>query len=138
MLSAEWLPADLPQLAQVLDWAAAHGIRVILMGPIVRYDDRLPRLLAFAIEQKNPHLPDEHRLDYRALDQSLRRLAHEKGATYVSLLDLLCKEAVCETMVGPGMPLQLDDGHLTKAGSVLVGERLRASGVLSSDLADVK
>jgi len=58
------------------------------MGPIMRYDDRLPRLLAFAIEEKNPRLPDEHRLDYRALDDSLRRLAHEKGATYVSLLGL--------------------------------------------------
>ncbi len=138
VLSAEWLPADLPQLAQVLDWATAHGIRVILMGPIIRYDDRLPRLLAFAIEEDNPRLPDEHRLDYRPLDQSLRQLAHEKGATYVSLLDLLCKAAVCETMAGPEMPLQFDDGHLTKAGSLLVGERLRASGVLSSDLAEVK
>ena len=138
VLSAEWQRADVPQLAQVLDWAAAHDIRVILMGPIVRYDDRLPRLLAFAIEENNPRLPDEHRLDYRALDQSMRRLAQEKGATYVSLLDLLCKEAVCETLVGPGMPLQLDDGHLTKAGSVLVGERLRASGAFSSDLAEVK
>ena len=138
VLSAEWLQADLPQLGQVLDWAAAHDIRVILMGPIMRYDDRLPRLLAFAIEEKNPRLPDEHRLDYRALDQSLRRLAHEKGATYVSLLDLLCKEAVCETLAGPEMPLQFDDGHLTKAGSVFVAERLRASDAFSSDLAEVK
>ena len=102
VLSAEWQRADVPQLAQVLDWAAAHDIRVILMGPIMRYDDRLPRLLAFAIEENNPRLPDEHRLDYRALDQSMRQLAQEKGATYVSLLDLLCKEAVCETLAGPG------------------------------------
>ncbi len=41
-------------------------------------------------------------------------------------------------MAGPEMPLQFDDGHLTKAGSVLVGERLRASGAFSSDLAEVK
>ena len=102
VLSAEWLQADLPQLAQVLDWATAHDIRVILMGPIMRYDDRLPRLLAFAIEEKNPRLPDEHRLDYRALDDSLRQLAQEKGATYVSLLDLLCKEGACETLAEPG------------------------------------
>jgi peptidoglycan/LPS O-acetylase OafA/YrhL len=135
VLSAEWLPADLPQLAQVLDWATAHDIRVILMGPIMRYDDRLP---AFAIEEDNPDLPDAHRLDYRALDQSLRELAHEKGATYVSLLDLLCKEAVCETLAGPGVPLQFDDGHLTKAGSLLVGERLRTSGAFTSDLAEAK
>jgi hypothetical protein len=43
--------------------------------------------------------------------QHRRRLAHEKGATYVSLLDLRCKEAVRETMAGPEMPLQFDDGH---------------------------
>jgi hypothetical protein len=138
VLSAEWLQADLPQLAQVLDWATAHDIRVILMGPIMRYDDRLPRLLAFAIEEKNPRLPDQHRLDYRALDDSLRKLAQEKGATYVSLLDLLCKEGACETLASPEMPLQFDDGHLTKAGSVLVAERLRAAGSFASDLAEVK
>jgi hypothetical protein len=36
------------------------------------------------------------------------------------------------------MPLQFDDGHLTKAGSVLVAERLRASDAFSSNLAEVK
>jgi hypothetical protein len=36
------------------------------------------------------------------------------------------------------MPLQFDDGHLTKAGSVLVAERLRAAGSFASDLAEVK
>jgi lysophospholipase L1-like esterase len=77
-------------------------------------------------------------LDYRVLDDSLRRLAHEKGATYVSLLDLLCKEGACETPASPEMPLQFDDGHLTKAGSVLVAERLRSSGVFAADLAEVK
>jgi lysophospholipase L1-like esterase len=138
VLSAEWLQADLPQLAQVLDWAKAHDIRVILMGPIMRYDDRLPRLLAFAIEEKNPRLPDAHRLDYRTLDESLRQLAHEKGATYVSLLDLMCKEGACETLASPEMPLQFDDGHLTKAGSVLVAERLRARGGFAAEVAEAK
>ena len=138
VLSAEWLQADLPQLAQVLDWAKAHDIKVILMGPIMRYDDRLPRLLAFAIQEKNPRLPDAHRLDYRALDEGLRKLAQEKGVPYVSLLDLMCKDGACETLASPEMPLQFDDGHLTKAGSVVLAERLKASGGFVPDAAAAK
>ena len=56
----------------------------------------------------------------------------------MSLLDLLCKEGACETLACPEMPLQFDDGHLTKAGSVLVAERLRAGDAFSANPAEGK
>jgi hypothetical protein len=52
VLSAEWLRGDVPQLAQVLDWASAHDIRVILMGPIMLRRQAAAPVLA--IEEKNP------------------------------------------------------------------------------------
>jgi peptidoglycan/LPS O-acetylase OafA/YrhL len=93
ILSARWESADGQEIGQVLDWAASHGIRVILIGPIMRYDDWLPRLLTLSIEGKNPGLADAHRTDFGRLDEDLRQLAHQSGATYLSLLDALCKGA---------------------------------------------
>jgi peptidoglycan/LPS O-acetylase OafA/YrhL len=89
VVSAEWLESDFWPIAGLLDWAASHDIHVILMGPITRYDDRLPRLLAFAIEDHHPNMPDEHHISLGHLDDDLRRLSRQKGATYVSLFDLL-------------------------------------------------
>ena len=128
ILTARWLRSDLRQIAQLLDWAASHDLRVILIGPIMRYDDSLPRLLAFSIENKDPGLADAHRIDFGRLDEDLRQLAQQKGATYVSLFDALCQGTSCEKFAAPGIPLQFDDGHLTPEGSVLVAERLRAAG----------
>ena len=133
ILAAQWLRSDLGQIAQVLDWAKSHGIKVILMGPIIRYDDRLPKLLALGIDRGDPRLADAHRFDYRSLDDDMRRLAEAKGATYVSLLDALCQGATCETFAGPGIPLQFDNGHLTREGSVVLAERLRAANAFPAD-----
>ena len=138
IVSAEWLGSDFWPIVGLLDWAASHDIHVILMGPIMRYDDRLPRLLAFAIEDHDPNLPDAHRIDFGHLDQDLRRVAQQKGATYVSLFDLLCKEGHCATFAAPDVPLQFDDGHLTREGSVYLAQRMRAANVFGLDLAKVK
>jgi peptidoglycan/LPS O-acetylase OafA/YrhL len=138
IVSAEWLGSDFWPIAGLLDWAASHDIHVILMGPIMRYDDRLPRLLAFAIEYYNPNLPDEHRISFGHLDEDLRHLSQQKGVTYVSLIDLVCKVGPCTTLAAPGVPLQFDYGHLTREGSVYVAERMRAANAFSLDQAKVK
>jgi peptidoglycan/LPS O-acetylase OafA/YrhL len=138
IVSAEWLGSDFWPIVGLLDWAASHDIHVILLGPIMRYDDRLPRLLSFAIEDHDPNLPDEHRINYGNFDQDLRRAAQQKGATYVSLFDLLCKEGHCTTFAAPGVPLQFDDGHLTREGSVYAAERMRAANAFGLDPAKVK
>jgi peptidoglycan/LPS O-acetylase OafA/YrhL len=137
IVAAQWLRSDLKQIGELLDWASQHGIRVVLMGPIVRYDDYLSRLLAFGIEDNDPGLADAHRLDYRGLDQAMRQLAEEKGATYVSLLGVLCQGATCEKFAAPGIPLQFDNGHLTGEGSLLVAKRLRAANAFPVDLVEV-
>jgi len=128
VIAARWLNSDIEQIGPVLDWAASHGIHVILMGPVMRYDDRLPRLLAFSIQRGDPRLVDQNRLDLAGLDAKMRALAQQKGADYVSMLGALCKGGSCETLAAPGIPLQYDDGHLTSEGSVVAAERLRESG----------
>jgi peptidoglycan/LPS O-acetylase OafA/YrhL len=137
VVTARWLSSDLPAISRLLDWTKAQGLRVVLIGPIERYDDPFPRLLALSLEAGDPGLVDEHRVDFGTLDEDLRRLAQRTGAGYISLLDILCQGGVCEKFAGSEEPLQFDDGHVTKRGSVLVAERLRAIGAFSKDQAAV-
>jgi peptidoglycan/LPS O-acetylase OafA/YrhL len=130
ILAAAWDESNLPKLTRTLDWAAGRNIRVILVGPMVQYDDALPRLLAVAIEMHNPSHVDFHRRDLRHLDEEMRKLAEPRGFRYISLYQLLCEGGSCVEYAAPGLPLQFDYGHLTKDGSLLVAQRLRERGLL--------
>jgi hypothetical protein len=90
ILASAWSEEDLAALSETLDWAKAHGIRTIVIGPIVLYDEMLPRLLFLSMRDGDPGLVGRHRLKLVALDEKLRALAAAKGAGYVSLLEILC------------------------------------------------
>jgi peptidoglycan/LPS O-acetylase OafA/YrhL len=128
LIAARWQDKDLVPLSHVLDWMAARGIQVVLFGPMVQYDAALPRLLAFSIRGNDPGIPDEHRLDERALDASLSQLAQARSVDYISFYRTLCGPKSCEELAPNDVPLQFDYGHLTKEGSVLVVERVSGSG----------
>src|SRR5262249_4906113 len=69
ILAAAWDESDLPALARTLDWAARRKIPLFLVGPIVQYDDALPRLLAVALEMHDSSHVDFHRKDLHHLDE---------------------------------------------------------------------
>src|SRR5262249_53223335 len=52
VLASRWESWNLPELSRILDWAKAHDLPVVVIGPIMRYDDKLPRLLAFSVEDQ--------------------------------------------------------------------------------------
>ena len=105
-----------------------------LIGPTVVYDSALPRLLLTADGTKDPGLLDQH-WDHTLMlfDDQLSRLAAEHGATYVSMLRLLCSGYSCSNADGKGLPLLYDTEHFTAEGSKLVGRKLRARGVWTSE-----
>jgi hypothetical protein len=45
---------------------------------------------------------------------------------YVSFYDALCQGQSCVSLAVPMIPLQYDSAHLTKEGSLLVAQRMRA------------
>jgi peptidoglycan/LPS O-acetylase OafA/YrhL len=130
LIAARWQQEDLSPLSRTLDWARKNGISVVLFGPMVQYDTALPRLLAFSIRGHDPAIPDEHRVDQRQLDNSMARLASEKGDDYVSFYHSLCGPKSCAEFGVDGVPLQFDYGHLTAEGSELVAQKLYRSGEL--------
>jgi hypothetical protein len=124
ILAAHWTEQDVEVLPRTLDWAAASGIRVILIGPLALYDTALPRLLAFSVQEHNSAYADYHRQDIRSMDEEIRQIAESRGIKYISLYKALCDRGTCVVFAAPGVPLQFDDAHLTRDGSVLVAERL--------------
>ena len=111
-----------------MEWARAHGVAVVLFGPMPEYDAPLPLLLAYGVQWNRPRLAQEHRVaNLAVLDEEMQGLAAGAwGVRYVSLYQAICPGGECEEYADAAglVPLQFDGDHMTAAGSVLVGERV--------------
>jgi peptidoglycan/LPS O-acetylase OafA/YrhL len=133
LISAEWTPEDVPEVAKTLDWARAAHVPVVLSGPIVERDVDLPLLLARQMREGRGDLTRAViRPAQRVTDRELARIAARRGVPYVSVYRTLCdEENDCLTTAADGAPLQFDYGHLTPEGSqYVVREGVLKTGVL--------
>ncbi len=131
LLAAAWREKDIPGLIATLDFLKEHGIPVVVFGPIVEYDNALPRLLADAIRYNDPDLADRRRsAEIPALDRRLRTLVTASGVPYISMYDVMCRSGTCAKFVAGNVPYQYDVGHLTAEGSIAVAGRLRSEHAL--------
>ena len=132
LVGGRWVEHDLPGLEELLKWARSRGIPVTLFGPMVEYDQALPRILAAAVKSNDLLAVESHVVKSNtALDSELDAIASNYGATYVSYYKLLCKSDHCLTTTPDGSPLEFDTDHLTKQGSLLVVRKLIETGQLS-------
>jgi len=125
ILSATWKSEDVAPLLRTLDVLKARGLAITVLGPIVEYEQPLPRILADEIRYGVPGLPT--RLQdpaVPALDRRMHNLVAAKGVTYVSVYKVLCGSGSCETFAPDDVPMQFDTGHLTAQGSRLVAHRV--------------
>ncbi len=126
ILSARWLDKDVPQVAETVRSIRRTVSHVLVSGPIVEYDEALPRILARNIDQAEP--VDGHRQKQIArVDAQLADAMKRAEIPYFSMYHALCAPQ-CRLWVTPGVPVQFDYGHLTQQGSVLVA-RAMASAV---------
>jgi peptidoglycan/LPS O-acetylase OafA/YrhL len=133
ILSAFWDAADAKPLAETVAYLHAAHLRVYVVGPSVEYDQPLPNLLINAIFRRDPALPAHHfaltASQYQALDELLANAALSNGAyRYISLRQIMCPAGQCIEYAAPGIPMQFDATHFTNAGSLLIAQRLRATG----------
>ena len=132
LIGGRWLQRDLPGLEDVLKWAKSRAIPVTLFGPMVEYEQALPRILAAAAQNNDLRAAESHQIkNNMALDSALDAIAAKYGATYVSYYKLLCMSDGCLTTTPDGSPLEFDTDHLTRQGSLLVVRKLIETGQLS-------
>jgi peptidoglycan/LPS O-acetylase OafA/YrhL len=131
ILAANWRFRDLKPLQDTLDWASRRGIRVVLFGPKLVYDNPLSRLVAAGIQRRDPLLAERHlRSDSRALERAMSALASRNHVTYFSYFSLLCASGRCENVTDKGVPIAWDAVHLTADGSDYVFSRAVKTKVL--------
>ncbi|MEV5023806.1 acyltransferase family protein [Sphingobium sp. LMA1-1-1.1] len=120
ILSARWLEKDVPDIEKTVRLIQQATPRVIVSGPIVEYDQPLPRLLARHIDRDEPI--DMHRNKQVPLvDRQLAAAMKRAHIPYFSPYASLCAPD-CRLWVTPGVPVQFDYGHLTQQGSVLIAD----------------
>jgi hypothetical protein len=134
LLEDRWAPGDISGITETVEWARQHRIPVILFGPVQEYDSPLPRLLAYSITWNRPQLPAQHRLSEDAiLDSQLENLAANTWhVPYVSILKATCTNGACTEYADAEhmVPFMFDGDHFTQAGSLIIVQRLIASGQL--------
>jgi len=126
-LAGLWWEEDRAAVAETLAWFKARRIPVVLIGPAPHYEQSLPRLLALAEHLGQPDLPVRRRKhDRDAVDGIMAQVARQAGVPYLSVMTAICPGDVCEVTTPEGQPMEWDEGHLSKAGSRVVGQRLAA------------
>jgi len=135
LVNYRWNSRDLNGLGGVVTWAKAHGIRVVLFGPVAEYDAPLPRLLAYSIAWNKPKLAQQHLAPYSAaLDSQMRNLAENTWhVDYVSLFQATCERDSCLEYADDKneIPLLKDGDHLSEEGSRFLVQRLAEFGKLN-------
>jgi peptidoglycan/LPS O-acetylase OafA/YrhL len=134
LVEARWYRQNLDALAEIVSWSKAHGIRLVVFGPVAEYDAPLPRLLAYSIAWKNPNLVRQHRVGYSAvLDEEMRDLAENSWhVCYASIYKATCGGDRCIEYADEknGIPLMRDEVHLSGEGSELLARRMLRLGSL--------
>ena len=122
VLSARWLDKDIPDVEQTVRLIRQAASHVIVSGPIVEYDQALPRLLAKHIDLAEPL--QKHRISQvAAVDQRLAAAMKRANIPYFSTYRSLCASD-CRLWVKSGVPVQFDYGHLTQQGSIFIADRM--------------
>jgi peptidoglycan/LPS O-acetylase OafA/YrhL len=127
IISGRWKSDEIVQeVIKTANEMRSYVDRVIIFGPIVEYDEALPRILARAIASKRSEVKfaDLHRMvGPEKIDQAFS-VALERGPIeYVSIYRTLCTPA-CEVWATKGVPLQFDNQHLTREGSITLARKI--------------
>lgn len=130
VLSADWRGVAAEDVATSVRALKALAGRVIVFGPIVEYNDTLPRLLLRAGWRKDPDLVTRtRRRDAPTMEAAIKSAVEGAGGVFVPVYGTLCKDAACITTDAQGDPIQFDNAHLTARGAALLAQRLHSSGL---------
>jgi peptidoglycan/LPS O-acetylase OafA/YrhL len=125
ILSARWNDGDIRNAKVTAETLRPYAGRIFISGPIIEYDQPLPRLLALALTNKLDQTAFVAKYRRRSQEETDRlfasALADDPGR-YLSVYRTLC-DPQCAIWANEQVPLQFDYGHLTREGSILLAFR---------------
>jgi hypothetical protein len=128
ILSARWNERDIRNAKVTAEALRPYAGRIFISGPIIEYDQPLPRLLALALTNKSDEIAFVTKYRRRSQEETDRLFASalaDDPARYLSIYRTLCNPQ-CAIWANEQVPLQFDYGHLTREGSILLASRLGA------------
>ncbi len=115
-----------PIFAKTLRGLRQQGIGAYVVGEQVSYNRTGPELAIEHLRQPGRNL-DAYLISSRKDDEELRRISREAGGVYLSMFDALCGNGPCELLAAPDTPMQVDQVHLSKSGSLQVVDYWRGA-----------
>jgi len=124
IIASNWYDRDQKHARDLIRYFRDRSVPVLLVGPIVRYDIPLAKLVALTYDGHSKELAQQFvTSDSAALDRSFEALARSENVPYFSAYRALCP-AHCTLVAANGAPLQFDRAHLTEEGSSFVADQL--------------
>lgn len=108
---------------------ASPATNIILLGDTPRWQPSLPEyLVSKHIElQDQAYIESDNYREISIMEQRVKAIAQKEKVEFISILDLLCKQALCLSSVKTNdgyAPLVWDGGHLTPAASSQISDKL--------------
>jgi peptidoglycan/LPS O-acetylase OafA/YrhL len=139
LLAGRWEDGEMDDLSATITWLQQHGIKTIVIGPGIEFDQSFLRLLEVSHRDHDPGMLARHRsVAPEQLDRRMEALARDKwNVPYISMYDDLCGNTAglqgetetvtgCPVYAAPGVPLLWDSDHLSLAGSLLFADKIKA------------
>jgi peptidoglycan/LPS O-acetylase OafA/YrhL len=126
ILSARWEERDVRNAKVTAEVLRPYADKIFISGPIVEYDQPLPRLLALALTNKVDEVAFVTKYRRRSQENTDRLFTSalaNSPVRYLSIYQTLC-DPQCVIWANGQVPLQFDYGHLTREGSILLAYRL--------------
>ena len=131
VLAGRWPASTIDKLTDTIAYLKPLVDRVVVLGPMVEYDQPFPQILARSIVQHDPSLIAKHlEAKQRNTDRAFAAQLASSTAAYFSVYDANCPKDECTQWAAPGVPMQYDAHHLTLEGSKLVLTRLGLTALL--------
>jgi len=127
-IAGRWMSADVQSVVPTIEYVRKYVPHVVILGPIVEYAGTFPSLLARDRMRATSTLSRFIVPSRKQVDRELAAVVARAGVPYVSMYDLQCPAALgggCIEQVDDGTPLQFDYGHMTLAGSMVIGAKLK-------------
>ena len=127
VIAGLWEHGDVAPLLATVAALKPHVGKVVVFGPMPRYDQPVATLLAKSLLRGTlADVPAHLLAGVKPLDEDMRA-AIAPVATYVSTYDAMCPGGSCRLFAGAGIPMQFDYHHLTKEGADRMMATIRAT-----------
>jgi len=130
VIAAHWRADELGGVRTMVRELRRRGIAVTVLGPVMRYEEDMPRVLARAVANDDGAMVARNADTTRVgVDRALRDALAGTGAHYVSMIDLECPGSTCPRLAPDGRPFHFDTTHFTLSASREMVGRLPAAAL---------